>query len=142
MTTPRDQQSPVVDRRQFIKVSALAGGGLLIGTYLRFGDSVAYAQTATAAETFAPNAFISIAPSGAVSIIAPNSEMGQGIKTGLPMIVAEELDVAWQDVTIVQGDLNPAYGRQSSVGSGSTIANYTPLRTAGATARTSSHDTL
>ena len=135
MTTPRDQQSPVVDRRQFIKVSALAGGGLLIGTYLRFGDSVAYAQTASAAESFAPNAFISIAPSGAVSIIAPNSEMGQGIKTGLPMIVAEELDVAWQDVTIVQGDLNPAYGRQSSVGSGSTIANFTPLRTAGATAR-------
>jgi isoquinoline 1-oxidoreductase beta subunit len=136
MTTPRSSSSPVVDRRQFIKVSALAGGGLLVGTYLRFGESVAYAATTTAtAENFAPNAFINIAPSGAVSIIAPNSEMGQGIKTGLPMIVAEELDVAWQDVTIVQGDLNPAYGRQSSVGSGSTIANYTPLRSAGATAR-------
>jgi isoquinoline 1-oxidoreductase beta subunit len=136
MTTPRSSSSPVVDRRQFIKVSALAGGGLLVGTYLRFGESVAYAATTAAtAENFAPNAFISIAPSGAVSIIAPNSEMGQGIKTGLPLIVAEELDVAWQDVTIVQGDLNPAYGRQSSVGSGSTIANYTPLRTAGATAR-------
>ena len=136
MTTPRDSSSPVVDRRQFIKVSALAGGGLLVGTYLRFGNSVAYAATTSAAaDTFAPNAFISIAPSGAVSIIAPNSEMGQGIKTGLPMIVAEELDVAWQDVTIVQGDLNPAYGRQSSVGSGSTIANFMPLRTAGATAR-------
>jgi isoquinoline 1-oxidoreductase beta subunit len=61
--------------------------------------------------------------------------MGQGIKTGLPMIVAEELDVAWDQVTVVQGDLNPAYGRQSSVGSGSTIGNYTPLRVAGATAR-------
>jgi len=133
-TTRESSSSPVVDRRQFIKVSALAGGGLLIGTYLRIGEQVAYAATTTA-ENFAPNAFISIAPTGAVSIIAPNSEMGQGIKTGLPMIVAEELDVAWENVTIVQGDLNPAYGRQSSVGSGSTIANYTPLRTAGATAR-------
>jgi isoquinoline 1-oxidoreductase beta subunit len=126
--------SKVVDRRQFIKVSALAGGGLLVGTYLRFGNSDAYAQEAPATN-FAPNAFISIAPNGTVSIIAPNSEMGQGIKTGLPMIVAEELDVAWENVAIVQGDLNPAYGRQTSVGSGSTISTYTPLRTAGATAR-------
>ncbi len=136
MKTTREPSPSVVDRRQFIKVSALAGGGLLIGTYLRFGASEAHAETATAgADAFAPNAFISIAPSGAVSIIAPNSEMGQGIKTGLPMIVAEELDVAWEQVTIVQGDLNPAYGRQSSVGSGSTIGNYAPLRTAGAVAR-------
>jgi isoquinoline 1-oxidoreductase beta subunit len=135
MKTLRESSSSVVDRRQFIKVGALAGGGLLIGTYLRFGESVANAASVPAAENFAPNVFISIAPNGAVSIIAPNSEMGQGIKTGLPMIVAEELDVAWENVTIVQGDLNPAYGRQSSVGSGSTIGNYTPLRRAGATAR-------
>jgi isoquinoline 1-oxidoreductase beta subunit len=136
MKSTREASPPVVDRRQFIKVSALAGGGLLVGTYLRFGESLAYAETASAtAESFAPNAFISIAPSGAVSIIAPNSEMGQGIKTGLPMIVAEELDVAWENVTIVQGDLNPAYGRQFSVGSGSTVGNFTPLRIAGATAR-------
>ena len=136
MSASRGSASPVVDRRHFIKVSALAGGGLLVGTYLRLGDSIAYAATppATAGE-FAPNAFVSIAPNGAVSIIAPNSEMGQGIKTGLPMIVAEELDVAWDQVNVVQGDLNPAYGRQTSVGSGSTIANYTPLRNAGATAR-------
>src|SRR5215216_373003 len=131
-----ESTASAVDRRHFIKVSALAGGGLLVGTYLRFGESVAFAATApVAAENFAPNAFISIAPTGAVSIIAPNSEMGQGIKTGLPMIVAEELDVAWEQVTIVQGDLNPAYGRQFSVGSGSTIANFMPLRRAGATAR-------
>jgi len=127
--------SPVVDRRHFIKVSALAGGGLLVGTYLRFGEAIAYAETAPVAENFAPNAFISIAPNGAVSIIAPNSEMGQGIKTSLPMIVAEELDVAWEQVTIVQGDLNPAYGRQMSVGSQSTPTNYAPMRRAGATAR-------
>ncbi len=130
--------SPVVDRRAFIKTSALAGGGLLIGTYLRLGgvDSIAFAETPpVAADTFTPNAFISISSNGAVSIIAPNSEMGQGIKTGLPMIVAEELDVPWESVTVVQGDLNPAYGRQFSVGSQSTVSTFTPLRHAGATAR-------
>jgi isoquinoline 1-oxidoreductase beta subunit len=70
-----------------------------------------------------------------VSLIAPNSEMGQGAKTALPMILAEELDVAWEHVTITQGDLNPAYGRQFAVGSGSTPGNFAPLRRAGATAR-------
>lgn len=126
-----------MDRRQFIKISALAGGGLLVGTYLGLGDSVALAaETAPATATsFTPNAFITIAPSGAVSLIAPNSEMGQGAKTALPMIIAEELDVAWEQVAITQGDLNPAYGRQFAVGSGSTPGNYLPLRQAGATAR-------
>ncbi len=135
MTRPVNS-APVVDRRAFIKVTALAGGGLLVGTYLRFGAADALAETLPAsADTFAPNAFISISSSGAVSIIAPNSEMGQGIKTSLPMIVAEELDVPWEQVTVVQGDLNPAYGRQMSVGSGSTTSNYAALRHAGATAR-------
>ncbi len=125
-----------MDRRAFIKVSALAGGGLLVGTYLRFGDSPALAETAPVGATnFVPNAFISIAPNGAVSLIAPNSEMGQGAKTALPMIVAEELDVPWDQVSITQGDLNPAYGRQMAVGSMSTPTNFVPLRQAGAMAR-------
>jgi isoquinoline 1-oxidoreductase beta subunit len=127
--------SPLIDRRHFIKVSALAGGGLLIGTYVRLGELGAAEPLAAPAADFTPNAFISISPSGAVSIIAPNSEMGQGVKTSLPMIVAEELDVAWAQVTITQGDLNPAYGRQTSVGSQSTPTNFAPLRRAGATAR-------
>src|SRR5205085_5565690 len=84
---------------------------------------------------FAPNAFISITPNGAVSLIAPNSEMGQGAKTALPMIIAEEHDVVWEQVTVTQGDLNPAYGGQFAVGSGSTPGNFAPLRHAGATAR-------
>src|SRR6185312_6285518 len=83
----RSLSAAAINRRAFIKVSALAGGGLLVGTYLRFGDSSAYAATvAGSAESFTPNAFISISPTGVISIIAPNSEMGQGIKTGLPMI--------------------------------------------------------
>src|SRR5689334_6000049 len=125
---------PAMDRRHFVKVSALAGGGLLIGTYVRLGHLEA-AELSAAPADFAPNVFVSISPTGAVSIIAPNSEMGQGVKTSLPMIVAEELDVAWQQVTITQGDLNPAYGRQFSVGSQSTPSNFMPLRRAGAVAR-------
>ena len=136
MKRPLDSSSPVVDRRAFIRVSALAGGGLLVGTYLRFGPVTALAESVpVGAENFAPNAFVSITPAGAITIIAPNSEMGQGIRTSLPMIVAEELDVPWEQVTVVQGDLNPAYGRQMSVGSQSTPTNYAPLRRAGATAR-------
>ena len=123
-----------MDRRNFVKVSALLGGGMLVGTHVRFGELGAAVPDAAAAD-FAPNAFISISSSGAVSLIAPNSEMGQGIKTSLPMIVAEELDVPWEKVTVTQGDLNPAYGRQTSVGSQSTPSNFAPLRRAGATAR-------
>jgi isoquinoline 1-oxidoreductase beta subunit len=126
--------APLIDRRRFVKVSALAGGGLLIGTYVHLGELDA-AEPLPAAADFAPNAFISISSTGAVSLIAPNSEMGQGVKTSLPMIVAEELDVAWEQVTVTQGDLNPAYGRQTSVGSQSTPSNFMPLRRAGATAR-------
>src|ERR1043166_3879968 len=136
MRRPAKPSSPVMDRRSFIKAGTLAGGGLLVGTYLGFGNSTAWAETsAAAAGPFTPNAFITITPGGAISIIAPNSEMGQGIRTSLPMIVAEELDVPWKQVTVVQGDLNPAYGRQMSVGSMSTPTNFTPLRHAGATAR-------
>jgi len=131
---PTSDSPRAIDRRHFVKVSALAGGGLLIGTYVRLGELGA-AEPVAAAADFAPNAFISISSSGAVSLIAPNSEMGQGVKTSLPMIVAEELDVAWEQVTVTQGDLNPAYGRQTSVGSQSTPSNFAPLRRAGATAR-------
>ena len=121
-------------RRDFVKVGALAGGGLLVSTRVWLRE-LAAAESLALASDFKPNAFISISSTGAVSIIAPNSEMGQGVKTSLPMIVAEELDVAWETVTITQGDLNPAYGRQFSVGSQSTPTNFAPLRRAGATAR-------
>jgi isoquinoline 1-oxidoreductase subunit beta len=125
-----------MDRRQFIRISGLVGGGLLVASALDTAEALASSTAALApAADFAPNVFVSIAPSGAVTLIAPNSEMGQGIKTSLPMIIAEEMDVKWEQVTVVQGDLNPAYGRQFSVGSGSTVANYTAMRRAGAAAR-------
>ncbi|HWA08871.1 MAG TPA: molybdopterin cofactor-binding domain-containing protein [Opitutaceae bacterium] len=137
MNATANSSGPTMDRRHFLQIGTLAGGGLLVGVCLRSGPAAGAAEAGPAVPSdFAPNAFIRIAPSGAVSLIAPNSEMGQGAKTALPMIIAEELEVPWEQVVVTQGDLNPAYGRQSAVGSGSTPGNYLPLRQAGAMART------
>jgi isoquinoline 1-oxidoreductase beta subunit len=89
-----------VDRRAFLRVSAIAGGGLLIGMHLRPAHAAASALEGAAA--FEPNAFIRIAPDGGVTILAKNPEIGQGVKTSLPMLIADELDVDWERVTIEQ----------------------------------------
>src|SRR4051812_23687625 len=121
MNTPAS--SFTLNRRSFLKLTGLAGGGLVVG--IRFGSSEVAAQsTPAAAAEFAPNAFISIAPNGQVTLVAPNSEMGQGAKTALPMILAEELDVPWESVRVVQADLDSAYGAQTAVGSQSTPTNF------------------
>ncbi|MGE5730620.1 MAG: molybdopterin cofactor-binding domain-containing protein, partial [Gemmatimonas sp.] len=89
-----------VDRRSFLRVTALAGGGVLLGSYLKVFESAdAFAATPGAAE-FVPNAFIRMTPDGIVTIIAKNPEIGQGIKTMLPMIIADELDVEWAKVRV------------------------------------------
>ena len=122
-----------VTRRNFLRVSALAGGGLMIATQLEAATEL-FGQPAST--TFTPNAFIKITPDGVVTIIAKNPEVGQGIKTMLPMLVAEELDVDWKDIRIEQGDLNPqAYGPQNAGGSTGTPTNWEPLRRAGAAGR-------
>ncbi|HVU22807.1 MAG TPA: molybdopterin cofactor-binding domain-containing protein [Opitutus sp.] len=131
-----DASPTAMDRRAFIRIGALAGGGLLVGARMGRAVPASPADSAAAASgDFAPNAFVTITSGGKVSLIAPNSEMGQGAKTALPMIIAEELDVPWEQVTVTQGDLNPAYGGQFAVGSSSTPGNFEPLRQAGATAR-------
>ncbi len=127
-----------VNRRSFLKVSAAAGGGLMVAMYTdAFADLLAQGrQGGPPAAPLTPDAFITISPEGIVTITGKNPEIGQGIRTALPMIIAEELDVDWKDVRVVQGDVNAAkYGGQSAGGSTAIPGNYTPMRQIGAAAR-------
>ncbi|MBC7843104.1 MAG: xanthine dehydrogenase family protein molybdopterin-binding subunit [Gemmatimonadaceae bacterium] len=129
---------PTLDRREFLRVSALAGGGLLLGAWLDFGTNgmLEAAEAPLTDGEFSPNAFIRIAPSGSITIMAKNPEIGQGIKTMLPMLIAEELDVDWSAITIEQAMSEPAkYGSQVAGGSTATPTNWEPLRKAGAAGR-------
>jgi isoquinoline 1-oxidoreductase beta subunit len=127
--------STVVDRRSFLRVSALAGGGMMLAFHF---DPVAelLAQPQGPAAQFVVGAFIKISPQGVVTIMAKNPETGQGVKTMLPMLIAEELDAKWSDVKIEQSDFNPTiYGQQSAGGSTATPNNWDPLRRVGAAGR-------
>ncbi|MGH7500350.1 MAG: molybdopterin cofactor-binding domain-containing protein [Longimicrobiales bacterium] len=122
-----------LDRRDFLKLGAVAGGGLFLGVYVP--DARASAQGKAA--TFAPNAFVRIDPDDTVTIWVAKAEMGQGVRTSLPMIVADEMDADWSRIRILQADAHPdRYGRMTTVGS-SSVRNgaWTPLREAGAAAR-------
>ena len=124
-----------LDRRSFLRVTALAGGGFMLASYF---DPIAEAfeQQGNRPAPLDPNAFVSIDNNGIATITAKNPEIGQGVKLMLPMMIAEELDVDWKDVRIVQADLNPAkYGQQSAGGSFATPSNWEPMRRVGAAAR-------
>ncbi|MEQ8994268.1 MAG: hypothetical protein RLO46_20840, partial [Pseudomonadales bacterium] len=125
-----------LDRRTFLKLTGLAGGGLMLGVTVGCSpEEQAASPAAAGGEAFEPNAFVRIDADGIV-IYAANPEIGQGVKTSLPMIVAEELDAAWADVTVVQSDIDAArYDHQVAGGSRSIPQNWLPLRQAGATAR-------
>lgn len=128
-------------RRDFLKVASLAGGGLLIGfEWLSAGASglpdSSDASSDALVSKFMPNAYLTIASTGAITILAKNPEIGQGVKTSLPMIIAEELCVDWKDVIVEQSEVNAAkYGRQYAGGSTAINQNYITLRKAGAMAR-------
>jgi isoquinoline 1-oxidoreductase subunit beta len=123
-----------VSRRAFIARTSAAGAGLLIG--VRLSGPLAFAQTKKAP----PNpfdAYIHVKPSGEISLIVAKSEMGQGIRTGLAMLLAEEAEVDLNSVTVEQAETRPdLYVHMGTGGSGSTMENYDPLRRAGATVRT------
>ena len=124
-------------RRSFIQLGTTAAGGLLVSIVLP--GSARAVERARAANRSAASAkigaFIEIDTSGRVTIAAKNPEIGTGTKTALPMIIAEELDVSWQQVNVVQAPLDRAFGAQFTGGSTGVMENWTALRRAGAAAR-------
>jgi isoquinoline 1-oxidoreductase beta subunit len=130
-----------ITRRGFLKVGAAVGGGLLVGFYLAPGARLSRADATPGGEAFVPNAFIRIAPDDTVTIIVNKSEMGQGVYTSLPMLVAEELECDWNGIHVESAPAAPAYYHtqwgpyQGTGGSSSVNSTWDQLRTAGATAR-------
>jgi isoquinoline 1-oxidoreductase subunit beta len=122
-------------RRNFLRVTALAGGGLLLGFRIDAHGAVLELGDGGAAE-FIPNAFIRISADNVVTIIAQNPEIGQGVKTMLPMLIAEELDADWSRVRIEQAGLDTnAFANQYAGGSNATPTSWLPMRRVGAAAR-------
>ncbi|MBU3821668.1 molybdopterin-dependent oxidoreductase [Flavobacteriaceae bacterium XHP0103] len=126
------------DRRSFLKISAAAGGGMLIGFSWLTGcvSSSEPEGLAIPNEWFEINGYIKIGDTGMVTIYSPNPEIGQNVRTSMPMIVAEELDVDWKNVVVEQAPLNTGfYQNQFAGGSLSIRLSWNALRMAGATAR-------
>jgi len=117
-----------LSRRDFLTLGAAAGAGLVIGFYLPHGSN-------GAKNTFAPNAYLKIAPDGRIIVVVARSEMGQGVQTSLPMILAEELEADWKQIAIEQAGASTLYGDQTTGGSASVRTTWDPMRKAGAAAR-------
>jgi isoquinoline 1-oxidoreductase beta subunit len=127
-----------LSRRQFCKAGALLGGGLVLGIHL---PALAVAQQPPAAPPIVPNAFIRIAPDDTVTLIINKSEMGQGVYTALPMLVAEELEADWRKIRIEPAPVDPVYNHtqwgpiQGTGGSTSVRSTWEQLSRVGAAAR-------
>ena len=125
-----------IDRRSFLRVTALAGGGIALAAYLEPAEALASWVTPKAPAAFTPNAYIRITTDGVITIVAKNPEIGQGVKTMLPMLIAEELDVDWKDVKVEQAETDPTkFGRQFAGGSTATPMHWDELRRVGAAGR-------
>ena len=128
-----------LSRRGFLHVTALAGGGILLGARFSLdgaGSAVAATADATADADATLNAFIRLTPDGIATIMAQNPEIGQGVKTMLPMLIAEELDIPWRQVRVEQADFDATkYRGQMAGGSMATPMHYESMRRVGAAAR-------
>jgi isoquinoline 1-oxidoreductase subunit beta len=127
-----------LDRRSFLKVSALAGGGMVLSFSWLAGCKPTTEEELLAMpkEWFELNSYIKIGENGVVTLYSSSPEFGQNIKTSMPMILAEELDVDWKKVIVEQGNFDThRFQRQFAGGSQSIRQGWTPLRTVGATAR-------
>src|SRR5258705_298320 len=125
-----------VSRREFLRASSIVGGGLLLASYLEPAEAFSSIVSKGGAAEFVPNAFIRMTPDGIVTIVAKNPEIGQGVKTMLPMIIADELDVDWKNVRIEQAMLDTTkFQGQSAGGSTATPNNWIPMRRVGAAGR-------
>jgi isoquinoline 1-oxidoreductase subunit beta len=127
-------------RRDFLKTSALVSGGLVIAFVVPGAKRLAVAQAPRAGRPFAPNAFLRVGSDDNVTVLLAHSEMGQGIWTALPMLIAEELDADWSKIKVEHADAAPVYahtafGIQMTGGSTSTWSEFDRYRQAGATAR-------
>lgn len=123
-------------RRDFLKMSAITGGGLVLG----FNWFTSDANASTVFTSVAPgdinfNSYLSIATDGTITILSPNPELGQNIITSFPMVVAEELEADWKKVKVVQANLDNKFDRQLTGGSGAVPHSWKLLRNAGATAK-------
>ncbi len=117
-----------LSRREFVAVGAAAGAGLVIGFYLPHGAG-------SKRDFFSPNAYLRITPDNKVTIVVARSEMGQGVRTALPMILAEELEADWKQIEIEQAGASTLFGDQTTGGSASIHTCWDPMRKAGAAAR-------
>ena len=131
-----DNNGVSTSRRDFLKVTALAGGGILLASYAEPLAALEHLGAAAPMADPALSAFIRITADNIVTITAKNPEIGQGIKTMLPMLIAEELDVEWANVRVEQADFDPTkYPAQVAGGSTATPTNWIPQRRVGAAGR-------
>ena len=117
-----------LNRREFVAAGVAAGAGLVVGFYLPHGGRARK-------EVFSPNAYLRITPDNKITIVVARSEMGQGVRTALPMILAEELEADWKQIEIEQAGASTLYGDQTTGGSASVRTTWDPMRKAGAAAR-------